>query len=347
MLGNEFGEEEAVLRIKTGVDLKDTSLREWVAFRIVDTSKRPHPIVRDKYNVWPTYNFASAIDDHEMGITHILRAKEHIQNTRKQEFIYKYLGWTYPVSIHFGRISFSGITLSKSKIRHTLESNPDKYLGYDDPRFGTVAALRRRGFVPEAIREVILQGGIRGVNSRITFENLAAINKKYVDPIAKRVMFVGDPVKVKIENLEMSSATLPINPSNEKMGTREITISTPEVYIERDDAKILEKKGVIRLFQLRNISFISKKKDHIFASTCEGSAEEAVAGGIPIVQWVPVENARNMSLLIPEGDTLIVKEGKVEGYIDSIKHGEIVQLLRTCFARIEKNKKILAFYTHK
>ncbi|MEM2637351.1 MAG: glutamate--tRNA ligase [Candidatus Korarchaeota archaeon] len=348
MLSGGFGEEEATLRIKTGVDLEDTSLREWVAFRIVDTSKNPHPITGDKYNVWPTYNFACAIDDYEMGITHILRAKEHEQNAIKQEYIYKYMGWKYPVAIHFGRLGFSGITLSKSKIRHTLESAPGKYLGYDDPRFGTISGLRRRGFVPEAIREIIIQCGIKESYGMIAMENLVAINKKYVDPRAKRIMFVEDPILVEFSNVESLTATLPLNPSNAQMGKREVKVKN-KVYIAKEDAETLKKLGRIRLFQLANLRYVSTSENSIIAE-CIPSHEisDVLKEGIPIVQWVPFENARDIELLIPEGDELLVKKGKVESFIDTITSGEIVQLLRICFARIEKNNsKIMAFFTHK
>ncbi|MEM0044912.1 MAG: glutamate--tRNA ligase family protein, partial [Desulfurococcaceae archaeon] len=101
MLGGSYGEGEAVLRIKTDLHHVDISVRDWVAFRVIDTTKTPHPITGEKYIVWPTYNFAAAVDDHLMGVTHILRAKEHITNTVKQKYLYDHMGWKYPETIHF------------------------------------------------------------------------------------------------------------------------------------------------------------------------------------------------------------------------------------------------------
>jgi glutamyl-tRNA synthetase len=44
----------------------------------------------------PTYNFSVVVDDHDMGITHVIRAEEHLTNTHRQVLIYRALGWTVP-----------------------------------------------------------------------------------------------------------------------------------------------------------------------------------------------------------------------------------------------------------
>lgn len=104
MLKGGFGEGEAVVRMKTDPAHPNPSLRDWVAFRIIDTEKHPHPLVGSRYVVWPTYNFAVSVDDHKMGITHVLRGKEHQLNTEKQMVVYRCMGWEPPVFIHFGRL---------------------------------------------------------------------------------------------------------------------------------------------------------------------------------------------------------------------------------------------------
>ncbi|MGC8567017.1 MAG: glutamate--tRNA ligase family protein, partial [Caldisphaera sp.] len=76
ILNNYFKEGQAVIRIKTDINHPNPSIRDWIAFRIIDSDKYPHPLVGSKYNVWPTYNFAVSVDDHLLGITHVLRGKE-------------------------------------------------------------------------------------------------------------------------------------------------------------------------------------------------------------------------------------------------------------------------------
>ncbi|HEX9262232.1 MAG TPA: glutamate--tRNA ligase, partial [Candidatus Bathyarchaeia archaeon] len=151
MLNGGYAEGEAVMRVKTDLNHPNPAVRDWPALRIIDTNKYPHPRVGNKYRVWPLYNMAAGLDDHLLGITHIIRGKEHLTNGVRQEFMYKHLGWTYPDAIHYGRLKITGAFLSKSKIIQGVRDNT--YTGFDDPRLATFAALRKRGITPEAIRK--------------------------------------------------------------------------------------------------------------------------------------------------------------------------------------------------
>ncbi|MEM2913918.1 MAG: glutamate--tRNA ligase, partial [Candidatus Bathyarchaeia archaeon] len=131
MLNGEYEEGEAVVRIKTDLDHPNPAIRDWPAFRVIDTKKYPHPRIGSKYRVWPLYNFASGIDDHLMSVSHIIRGKEHLTNQRRQEYLYRYLGWEYPEAMHYGRLKIEGASLSKSKILRGVKEGT--YKGWDDP----------------------------------------------------------------------------------------------------------------------------------------------------------------------------------------------------------------------
>ncbi len=195
MLSHEFKEGEAVLRIKTDLQHNDPSIRDWWAAKVVDKPVHPNPKAVDKH-VWPSYNFASAVDDHLLGITLILRGQEHAQNKTKQEFLYKYFGWSYPHCFHFGRVSLQGVVLSKSKMREGIESG--KYLGWDDPRLGTIKAFRRRGFKPAALREAILDLGINPNDATIQWSKLVDLNRKLVEPLSERIAFIAEPMQLEV-----------------------------------------------------------------------------------------------------------------------------------------------------
>ena len=79
---------EGIVVIKTDLEDPNPALRDFVAFRVVEAS---HPRQSAKYRLWPLYNYAVAIDDYHLGITHVLRGKDHLNNTLKQKWIYKYL----------------------------------------------------------------------------------------------------------------------------------------------------------------------------------------------------------------------------------------------------------------
>jgi glutamyl-tRNA synthetase len=73
---------QAVLRIKTDIQHKNPAIRDWVAMRIVEEE---HPRIGTKYRIYPMMNFSVAIDDHLMGLTHVLRGKDHLANSEKQK----------------------------------------------------------------------------------------------------------------------------------------------------------------------------------------------------------------------------------------------------------------------
>lgn len=351
MLEGQFGEGEAVLRVKTDPRHPDPSVRDWVAFRIIDTGRTPHPLVGDRYIVWPTYNFAAAVDDHLMGVTHILRAKEHMQNTVKQSFLYKHLGWEYPHVIHFGRLKLEGFIMSKSALRRLLEEGI--FLGLDDPRFGTIAGLRRRGIDPEAIRKVILDVGVKGTDASISYANLAAVNRSIVDAKARRFMVVFEPVELIVKNVpEAKRLTIPFHPENRELGERVIEIASGEVrlYISARDAAALRPGSIVRLVEAFNVRVESIAPQRVEAVFHSWGVEEARRAKAPIIHWVPARDTVDVTVYKPEGLKLHVLKGLGEPALRDAKRGEIVQFLREGFYRIDavsrEQGEVYAIYAH-
>ncbi len=347
MLEGYFGEGEAVVRIKTDLTHPDPSVRDWVALRIVDTSKTPHPITGDRYIVWPTYNFAAAIDDHLMGITHILRGREHAVNTVKQMFVYKHMGWRYPEVINFGRVSIEGFILSKSRMKELLSKYPGKFLGYDDPRFGTIASLRRRGILPETIRELILELGVKGTDAVVSWENIASLNRKIADRKCRRVFVVSDPVRVLIEGLSTpTKIEVRFHPSVD-LGRRAYEIRNPVVYISKCDAELLRKSGGIRLMEFVNVEYVGEERDFIKARVVEGSVEVAKSRGWQIVQWVPLDSAVPVVVYVADGMRLRKLRCAGESVLRKMV-GEVVQMVRLGFGRVDRaiGKRVEIVYAH-
>ncbi|WCA22342.1 glutamate--tRNA ligase [Candidatus Phytoplasma oryzae] len=108
-----------------------------------------------KENGFPTYNFAAAIDDHLMGITHILRGEEHITNTPKQIMIYNAFNWSVPI---FGHISLilnkNGKKLSKRDENSTLHFI-QKYIDMGFLPNALFNFLSLLGFYPSASKEIL------------------------------------------------------------------------------------------------------------------------------------------------------------------------------------------------
>ncbi|BAA30798.1 glutamate--tRNA ligase [Pyrococcus horikoshii] len=342
MLNGEYKEGEAVVRIKTDLNHPNPAVRDWPALRIIDNPN--HPRTGNKYRVWPLYNFASAIDDHELGVTHIFRGQEHAENETRQRYIYEYFGWEYPVTIHHGRLSIEGVVLSKSKTRKGIEEG--KYLGWDDPRLGTIRALRRRGILPEAIKELIIEVGLKKSDATISWENLAAINRKLVDPIANRYFFVADPIPMEVEGAPEFIAEIPLHPDHPERGVRRLKF-TPErpVYVSKDDLNLLKPGNFVRLKDLFNVEIL-EVGDKIRARFYSFEYEIAKKNRWKMVHWVT--EGRPCEVIIPEGDELVVRKGLLEKDA-KVQVNEIVQFERFGFVRIDRieGDKVIAIYAHK
>ena len=349
MLEGAYGEGEAVLRVKTDISHPDPSVRDWVAFRIIDTSRYPHPLVGDKYVVWPTYNFACGVDDHLMGVTHVLRAKEHITNTVKQRFLYDHFGWEYPETIHFGRLKLEGVVLSKSRMREGIERG--LYKGWDDPRLGTLSALRKRGFLPEAVWKIVLDVGIKPSEATISLANLYAANRALLEPIANRYMFVPEPVEVEIAcGEEVLVARIPYHPSYPERGFREIRVALEDgrgrIYMPKADLENLAGREV-RLLGLANFR-LHEERGFFRAAYANDSIEYARERRLPIIQWVPADRCVETEVVVPRGAELIVLRGFSEEEVGRLERDDRIQFYRVGFVRIEevRESKVLAYFTH-
>ncbi len=232
MLNGGYTEGQAVVRVKTDLEHPNPAVRDWPALRIIDTKKYPHPRVGSKYIVWPLYNLAAGLDDHLMGMTHIIRGKEHYTNMVRQKYMYEYLGWKYPEAIHYGRLKITGAFLSKSKIVQGIKEGI--YTGFDDPRLGTFAALRKRGITPEAIKKMIIDVGTKSNDVTLSWENLFSYNRKILDATSNRYFFVPEPVELKvIEVPKTFNAKLPLHPEKPERGFREYTVTPKEMTKRR------------------------------------------------------------------------------------------------------------------
>ena len=349
ILEGYYGEGEAVIRVKTDMKHPDPSIRDWVAFRIIDTSKTPHPIIGDKYILWPTYNFAAAVDDHLMGVTHILRAKEHVSNTIKQKYLYDHMGWKYPETIHFGRLSLEGVILSKSKMRKMITEHGMK--PYDDPRFGTLSGLRRRGIVPETIWEIVRQVGVKAIDAHISYVNLAAINRSIIDRRAKRYMAVEKPVPLIIELDREAKAVIPRHPSTGEKHEYVFDKGRHALLVSSSDYSLL-KKNMVRLMGFANIRLGEPVLHNgvlgFRAEIVSYTPEEARKHKLPIIQWVREDEATTVELIVPSGNELEKRILVAEKVLEKLSVDEIIQFYRIGFARIDavEDGKITCIYAH-
>jgi glutamyl-tRNA synthetase len=338
MLAGEYEDQQAVLRIKTDIEHKDPALRDWGAFRIRKMS-HPRSEIGNKYIVWPLLDFAGAIEDHELGMTHIIRGKDLIDSEKRQGYIYEYLGWKYPRTTHWGRVKIHEFgKFSTSGLRKAIEAG--EYTGWDDPRLPTIRAIRRRGIQAEALKKFMTEMGVGMTDVSISMESLYAENRKIVDPIANRYFFVWDPVELKIIDLETTVAKLPLHPTDHARGIREVAVGN-KVFVCREDLEKLEVGSVLRLKDLSNIEITSLSP--LRAKKSATSLENIKKMKGKIIHWAPIDGIR-VKVRGPDGDIEGLGENGIAAELD-----KIVQFERFGFCRIDSvdEEKIVAYFAHK
>lgn len=350
MVAGTYKEGEAVVRVKTDLTHPNPAVRDWPALRVVDVEKFPHPRVGSKYRVWPLYNFACGLDDHLMGITHIIRGKEHLTNMIRQEYMYRHLGWEYPEAIHYGRLKIKGAYLSKSKIVQGIRGG--LYDGWDDPRLATFSALRRRGITSEAIKKLIVDVGPKTSDVVLSWENLYAYNRKILDPKVNRYFFVQNPIQLSVKGIpRIFTARIRLHPEYAERGFREYIIkpaggeNTVLFWISETDAEALFVGKVIRLMELFNIKIEKNEKYSAEASFISESYQEARKAEAQLIHWVPVGADIPCGVIMPNATT---GDGIAEDACKKLKPNDMVQFERFGFVRIDKvNGKLTAYYAHK
>lgn len=335
---DEYGEGEAVLRLKTDLSHRNISFRDFPIMRIVET---PHPLSGDK-KVYPLMNFSVAIDDHDLKLTHILRGKDHILNTHKQAFIFEYFGWKRPIYIHYGLLKIEGVMLSTSEMKKGIDDGT--YTGWDDVSLGTIAALRRRGIKSDAARKAMLEVGIKATDISFSWKNLYAYNKELVDPTANRYSFVEAPITLRVANCPETAAKNRLHPTFDRgFRTIKLDAGTVNFLISASDFSSLKRDEIIRLMGAYNVKITSKneKAEATFHSL---TLDEARNRKARLINWVPEKEKVEVVVISPEGKRIGVGEKAV---LDA-KVGEVIQFERFGFVRIdEKNEKVVAIFAHK
>ncbi len=338
----KFKPGEAIIRFRGDMKSDNAVMRDPVLFRIIDEK---HYTLGEKYRVWPSYDFAVAIEDSNDGITHAFRSKEFELRKDLINAILDALGMRKPHQGFFSRLEFKGMPISKRILKPLIEEG--KVSWYDDPRLPTLEALRRRGIKAEAIKKFILSLGVTKANTLAPFDALESFNRKFVDADSIRLFMVRKPKKLKINNIPFSSVEIPNHPIKD-MGKRTIEIDE-NFLISGDDAQNIMEGSQIRLLGLGNV-VITKINEEL-----EGDFVQNVEiTNIQKIQWIPQKNFHEIKLLIPH--QLFIDEKFNENSLEELtaytephylklKEGEEIQFIRFGYCR--KDSQNQAIFTHK
>jgi len=322
MLDRKFKEEQAVLRLKIDMQAFNQVMRDPVIFRI---SYAKHFLQKDKYCVWPLYDFQNAVEDELCGITHVLRSAEFGEmRVELQNYIKDLLGFRRQTIVQYGRFEVAGAITQGREIRKLIEEGRIK--GWDDPRLVTLKALRKRGIVKETYYNLAKKLGLNPTNAKIQWHMIAAENRKIIDPISQRYFFVGEPIEIVLDKLVAKNVKAPLLPGKRKY--RRIPV-TKKIFVDKID--FVQNKGKeVRLMHFCNIILNNKAR-------VTGKALKDV----PKIHWVSSKNVKT-KVVMPDANEI---EGLAEPDIIKVKPNQIVQFERIGFARCEK--KGLYYFSHK
>ena len=324
-MSRKYKEGQAVLRIKTNIMHANPAVRDWPAFRIVEKSLHP---LNKKARIWPLLNFASAIDDHELKVTHILRGIDLEISDIRQKYLYDYFNWLYPETMYSGKLLFEGI---KSTTQTNQLIKEGKLTGWDDPRLGTIMALRRKGIQKETIIEFIKEVGINRSDSKIALENLYALNKKFIDDKSNRYFAVIDPEQIEIKNAPVKIVRIGLHPNHPKKGNR-ILKTNDRFYISKTDFISLEPKKLYRLMDCLNFTF-----NGLEFSYDSDSHDVYKERGKKIIHWLPVSNDLvKIELIMDNAET---RKGFAEPSVKKLRVNQTIQFERIGFFRLDKKLK--------
>ncbi|MGI0100865.1 MAG: glutamate--tRNA ligase [Candidatus Micrarchaeaceae archaeon] len=342
MLDKKYEEEKIVVRIKGDMSSKNTALRDPTILRV---KNHRHYRQGDKYAVWPTYDFNTPINDSKNGVTDAIRTKEYELRGESYDMVLNYLGMRIPRMHLHGRIAIKGQPRQKREIRKLIS---DGYIkGYNDPRLVTIAALRRRGIQPEAIREFVLGFGTSLAESTVDIAPLLSYNRHIIDAEARRLYYVPAPIDIEIKNLVQKDIELKLHPSKD-LGSRKYSIQN-RFYISGSDASMLKDGDVIRLKELFNVK-VKWDYDSWTGEIVEPESERRL-------QWVCDGNYLKCKVLVPgevldgEGNfnrsSLQVNEGYIESYAANLEKGDIIQMERFGFCILDDKDRMQFIFISK
>ena len=246
MKEGKYQDGEKVLRAKIDMASPNINMRDPVIYRVARMS---HHNTGDKWCIYPMYDFAHPIEDAIEHITHSICTLEFEDHRPLYDWVVKECEFENPPrQIEFAKLYLTNVITGKRYIKKLVE---DKIVdGWDDPRLVSIAALRRRGYTPEAIKMFVEMVGVSKANSSVDYAMLEYCIREDLKLKKPRMMAILNPVKLVIDNYPEGQAEMlevPNNLENPELGDRKVPFGR-ELYIEREDFMEEPPKKYFRMF---------------------------------------------------------------------------------------------------
>ncbi len=262
MREGKFADGECVLRAKIDMTSANLTMRDPALYRI---RHQTHHRTKDKWCIYPMYDFAHCLSDSIENITHSICTLEFQNHRSLYDWILDTLELpSHPQQIEFARLNVTYTIMSKRKLQTLVE---EKYVkSWDDPRMPTLSGLKRRGYSASSIRNFCQRIGVNKMNSVVDVSLMEYFLREDLNKNSKRVMAVLSPLKITITNYpkdkeeEIDAIN---NPENESAGTRKIPFSGT-IYIENEDFREDAPRKFFRLSPGKEV-----RLKHAYYITCQ------------------------------------------------------------------------------
>ncbi len=335
MRGGGLPDGSCVLRAKIDLGSPNLKMRDPLLYRIRHAH---HHRTGDAWPIYPMYDWAHPISDGIEGVTHSICTLEFENNRELYDWVIASTGvserhgFSRPHQYEFARLNLESTVMSKRHLLALVETG--HVSGWDDPQMPTIAAMRRRGIRPEAIRAFADLVGVAKVNSTVDIEKLEFCVRDDLNWTAPRVLGVLRPLKVTVTSWpegKLEALIAPYFPPDVgKPGER--TIFFPrEILIERDDFLVDPPGGYQRLAPGRTVRLrygpcitcdevvmegdevVELKCHHVPDSIGKNPSGVKVSG---VIHWVPA--ADSVPAAVRLYDRLFVRAPSEEGTADEL-----------------------------
>ena len=275
MKEGKYQDGEKVLRAKIDMASPNINMRDPVIYRVAHMT---HHNTGDAWCIYPMYDFAHPIEDAIEHITHSICTLEFEDHRPLYDWVVRECEFENPPrQIEFAKLYLTNVITGKRYIKKLVEDGIVD--GWDDPRLVSIAALRRRGYTPEAIRKFVDLVGVSKANSSVDYAMLEYCIREDLKLKKARMMAILDPVKLVIDNYpegQTEMLEVPNNLENPELGSRMVPFSR-ELYIEREDFMEEPPRKYFRLFPGNEVRLMSA-----YFVTCTGF-EKDENGNVTVV----------------------------------------------------------------
>ncbi|KAF0989842.1 hypothetical protein HZS_2317, partial [Henneguya salminicola] len=340
-------EPEWCLRAKIDFSSENGCLRDPTLYR---SCSDIHPVHKNKYKIYPTYDFACPIVDSIEGVTHALRTSEYHDRDDQYRWIITKLSLREPIIFEYSRLCMQHTVLSKRKLTKIVESGIVD--SWDDPRMPTIRGLLRHGLTLSGLREFILAQGFSKSVVNMKFDKLWAFNKRIIEPISPRLTALNTHELIEatiINEIPEHFRQVPLVPKNLSSPLKTIHF-THKIYINRTDIERKKTGDTITLMNWGNAQIVRKDLTRIelkldlankdFSSTTKITwLDTFKADHLVPLTIIVYENLLTKAVITADDDfeKFINYESRKsikavgESYFKSLKKGDIIQIVKSGF----------------